>query len=122
MELDTPIVFRFKIFPFLKDRILPIYAGSLRKEGNYVMTLSDEECGVLEKYVRLVEFIYHTHIGKVTNTMDLKVMYPLFEVMEKHINIFRNCFKKVSIDECEKNKILNQFSEESKTMINHILS
>ena len=122
MELDTPIVFRFKIFPFLKDRILPMYMGSLRKEGNYVMTLSEEECGVLQKYARLVECIYHTHIGKVSNAMDLKVMYPFFEVMEKHINIFLNCFKKVSVDECEKIKILSHFSEESKTMINHILS
>lgn len=122
MELDTPIVFRFKIFPFLKDRILPMYTGSLRKETNYVLTLSDEECVVLEKYARLIECVYHIHIGKVSNTMDLKVMYPFFEVMEKHINIFLNCFNKVSIDECEKNKVLSHFNDESKTTINYILS
>jgi hypothetical protein len=99
-----------------------MYMGSLRKEGNYVMTLSDEECRVLEKYARLVECIYHTHIGKVTNAIDMKVMYPFFEVMEKHINIFLSCFKKVSVDESEKIKILSHFGDESKMMINHILS
>lgn len=121
MELDHPIVFRFKIFPFLKDHILPKYAQSLRTEGNSLLTFTDEEKLIVDKYARLLKCLYDTTID-FPITVDLKVMYPLFEVMEKHVRIFFSCFNKVWLDEAEKNKILVQFNNESKTVVNHILS
>jgi len=121
MELDHPIVFRFKIFPFLKDHILPKYMDSLRTEGNSLLTFTQEEKLVIDKYTHLLRCLYDTTVN-VPAIVDLRVMYPLFEIMEKHMRIFFGCFNKVWLDEAEKNKILNQFNGESKRVINHILS
>jgi len=117
-----PIVFRFKVFPFLKDRILPKYNDILRKEGNPIIVLSNEEHTLLEKYISFLGCIYNKNIGNLKKEIDINEMHPLFEIIEKHVSIFLQAMRRSVLDEDEKNKIIEQFDTSAKPYVVHILS
>lgn len=121
MALETPIVFRFNIFPFLESRILPIYQETLKKESNLILVLSDEERVVLEKYIKFLEKLYSFHY-EISNSIDLRKFHPVFEIMERQLRIFSCAFNKLTIKDFEKINILNYFEDRVKPIITHILS
>lgn len=120
--LPIAIVFRFKVFPFLRDRILPKYNETLRKEGNSIIVLTDYEHAVLEKYASFLGCIYQKNLGELKKEIDVNEMHPFFEIMEKHVNIFLQTMQRSVLDEDEKNKIIAQFDTSVKPYVAHILS
>lgn len=115
--MANPLVYRFKIFPFLKENILPVYRTALTTQGNFLMTFSDEEREMIDEYNKL--FNYHLII---TNTLDLRNFHSFFELMEKHVKFLESAFKKFNINVSEKAEILSHFHEENnKRLVNYFL-
>jgi hypothetical protein len=117
-----PIVFRFKILPFLKEQILPKYKENLRKEGNSTIIFTDDEHAILEKYALFLSFVYNKEICVIKKEIDINEMHTFFEVMEKHVNIFLKTMRQAVLDEHDKRDIVSQFETAARPYVAHILS
>ena len=121
MDMENPLTFRFKIFPFLQERILPMYKEALRKEDSSTITFSPDEKVIFTQYTQLLMRLYKFDF-KIEDTIDLKNTHPIFETMERHLMILNRCFYKLILNENEKTQILKNFDREMREVIVHVLS
>ena len=113
-------VFRFKILPFLKERVLPLYEDILKKNSN-VIFLGDDEQEYLRKFSNfLSEFSGQSFIIK--KELDVYSSNVLFEMMQKIINVFMPILNKISVSDIEKQHVLNNFHSDIRPYLLHVLS
>lgn len=117
MTTESPIVYRFKIFPFLNEKIVPTYKDFLKTQGNGIITFSDEETEMMKKYEKLFDYQM-----KITNTVDVKIFHPFFEIMEKHMKFLHSSFNRVNLTSSEKLEILNHFEEDNRPLVMYLIS
>lgn len=117
MELLPGFVFRFKIFPFLKTHILPLYENGLRKESSYLVLSPDEE-----ENLRQFSKLFSGRNFEIKNELDIQTTNILFETAEKYVSIFSPVFNKLVVNENEKRKILDKFNHEMRQNVLHLLS
>jgi hypothetical protein len=116
MELYPGFVFRFKIFPFLKERVLPLYQDLLRRESS-VITLSPDE----EEYLKSFLSLFSHTMFDIKKEIDIQSTNVLFETLQKYVIIFTPYFNKIVVTENEKREVLKNFRE-NETQILHVLS
>lgn len=121
----NPISFRFDLIPFLKDSVLPEYKKFLTKEITQSIRFSDLQIYYIELYINFLSIVNKNkniklHLSK--NEVDINVMYPLFESMEKHISIFQSFSRRLDISDEEKDKVSLEFDSENKMFIKKLLS
>ena len=117
MELYSGFVFRFKIFPFLKERVLPLYRDVLRREGG-IINLSPDEEENLKSFVCLLP----GRSFDIKKEIDIQSTNILFEMLEKYVSIFTPFLFKIVVSENEKRDFLNNFCQENQGKILHVLS
>uniref|UniRef100_A0A6C0KU33 Uncharacterized protein n=1 Tax=viral metagenome TaxID=1070528 RepID=A0A6C0KU33_9ZZZZ len=117
MKLYPGFVFRFKIFPFLKERVLPLYKDVLRREGS-VINLSPDEEENLKWFVCLLP----ERNFDIKKEIDIQSTSALFEMLEKYVSIFTPFLYKIVVSENDKRDVLSNFCHEIQGKILHVLS
>ena len=117
MELYPGFVFRFKIFPFLKERILPLYKDVLRRETT-TLILSENE----EEYLKSFTKLFPNANFEITSQIEIQSANVLFEAIEKYVSILTPFFNKIFVSENEKKDVLEKICSERRPQILHILS
>ena len=121
----NPISFRFDLIPFLKEHILPEYKKFLTKEITQSIRFSDLQIYYIELYINFLSIVNKNkniklHLSK--NEVDINVMCPVFESMEKHISIFQSFSRRLDISDEEKDKVSLEFDSGNKMFIKKLLS
>lgn len=117
MELYPGFVFRFKIFPFLKDRVLPLYKDVLQRQGS-VINLSPDE----EENLKLFLSLFSDLRLEIKEEIDVQNTNVLFEMMEKYVFLFTPVLNKIVVSENEKQSVLSQVCPKNKGKLLHVLS
>ena len=120
MELYPGFVFRFKILPFLKKRVLPLYEEQLRKEASTII-LSDEEKEHLQIFSKFLTS-FMGRVFEVQKEVNLYASNILFETLKKCLFAVESIFYKVTVSEDERQNILTKFCPEMIQAISFLLS
>ena len=121
----NPISFRFDLIPFLKDSVLPEYKKFLTKEITQSIRFSDLQIYYIKLYINFLSIVNKNKIIKLhisKNEVDINVMCPVFESMQKHISIFESFSRRLDISDEEKDKVSLEFDSENKMFIVKLLS
>ena len=113
-------LFRFKILPYLQERILPKYLELLQKQ-NFVIVFTEEEEFYLKQFSLFILHIFGKYFD-ISKEMNIHSFLPLFEILEKFVNLLLPIMKKICVPEKEKVQILSLFDAHIQTFILPILS
>jgi len=114
--MTTGFLFRFKILPYLHERILPKYFEILQTQ-NFVITINEEEQFYLKQFSML---IFGTQFD-ISTEINIHSYSTFFQMLEKILHLFFPIMKKIVINENERNKILDCFDKKMHTFILPIL-
>lgn len=118
MDLLPGFVYRFKIFPFLKERVLPLYQDGIRKEST-VITLTDDEKDKLKSFLSLFADV---DPEKIRKDMDIQTTNVIFETLEKYVSLFTPILYKVVVSDIERENVLKQVSVNNRVIAVHVMS
>lgn len=120
IELFPAFTYRFKILPFLKQRVLPLYEETLKKQSH--MLLLDE---MQHMYLKMfAEFLYN-FFGKtfdVSKEISIFSSTVLFETLHRCVTRCESIFYDLKVSDIKKEHILQQFSPCWKKAVNFLLS
>ena len=109
---------RLELLPRIKDDILPLYHNFLRSEMTQMIQVSASQVSDIKKCLHIMSEIYcresyEMAVSDIREYIDILVLNPVFESIDKIINRLEPIIGKNKIDEASRNLVKLHFHNNS---------
>jgi hypothetical protein len=120
MDLYPGLIFRFKILPFLQNRILPLYEEILHSQKKNI-NLNSEETYYLQIFSKFCGFVFKRNFDVKITEVDVNDTMIFWELIQKLVLYLSPIFYKINVSNEEKEIILSKFALPLRDQIKFLL-